>query len=154
MTSIDHSSRKDAGIGLTFGEPRPDGLYAWQVTSNQVSVSVVPEYMPERSSPDQLFFSYAYHVSVKNLSDTPIQLLSRTWIITDGSGFVETVEGDGVVGEQPWIQAGQTFEYSSGCPLRTPTGNMRGWYHFQTASGSDFSARIPLFFLRPDSLRF
>lgn len=146
-------SQTEPTIGLTLGEPRPDGLYAWQVTSNKVTVAVVPEYLPERSSPDQMFFSYAYHVTVRNLSNIAVQLLSRTWIITDGSGYVETVEGDGVVGEQPWIEPGQTFEYSSGCPLRTPTGNMRGWYHFQTTSGEDFSARIPLFFLRPDSLR-
>lgn len=147
------NSQTTSMIGLTLGEPRSDGLYAWQVTSNRVTVAVVPEYLPERSSPDQMFFSYAYHVRIHNLSDVPVQLLSRTWIITDGSGYIETVEGEGVVGEQPWIEPGESFEYSSGCPLRTATGNMRGWYHFQTPSGSDFSARIPLFFLRPDSLR-
>ena len=153
MPSPGSINRTEQVIGLTLGEARPDGLYSWNVTSNHVSVSVVPEYLPERSSADQMFFSYAYHVTVRNLSNVPVQLLSRTWIITDGSGYVETVEGDGVVGEQPWIEPGQSFEYSSGCPLRTATGNMRGWYHFQTARGDNFNARIPLFFLRPDSLR-
>jgi len=147
------SNSTSPAIGQTQGEARPDGLFGWRVTSSDISVAVVPEFLPERSSPDQLFFSYAYHVTVANLSDTPVQLLGRTWIITDGTGYIETVEGDGVVGEQPWIQPGSSYEYSSGCPLRTPTGNMRGWYHFQSAHGHEFNARIPLFFLRPDNIR-
>ena len=145
--------KPETSIGLTLGETRRDGLYSWSVTSHDITVAVVPEFLPERSSPDQLFFSYAYHVSIANRSQIAVQLLARTWIITDGSGYVETVEGDGVVGEQPWIDAGQSYQYTSGCPLRTPTGNMRGWYHFQTACGREFSARIPLFFLRTDSVK-
>jgi ApaG protein len=153
LSVSDLKSKSNQALGLTHSQYTSNGLYAWIQASEKASVAVVPEYLPERSSPSQLFFSYAYHVTITNTSDVSIQLLSRTWIITDGSGYVETIEGDGVVGEQPWIKPGRAFEYSSGCPLRTPTGNMRGWYHFKCGSGSNFSVRIPLFFLRPDSLR-
>lgn len=153
MTFSGPDIRSEQSIGLTLSETRSDGLHAWSVTSNDITVSVVPEFLPERSSQDQLFFSYAYHVTITNRSAVAVQLLARTWIITDGSGYIETVEGDGVVGEQPWINAGESYRYTSGCPLRTPTGNMRGWYHFQTSSGQEFSARIPLYFLRTDSVK-
>jgi ApaG protein len=148
-----HSQATHPTIGSTLGQKRPDGLFGWQVTSNDITVRVVPEFLPERSSPEQFFFSYAYHVTITNNATVPVQLLGRTWLITDGTGFLDTVEGDGVVGEQPWIQPGQSYQYTSGCPLRTPTGNMRGWYHFQTVRGAEFSSRIPLFFLRPDSIK-
>ena len=140
-------------VGQTIGSQRKDGLFAWRVTSHDINVTVVPEYLPDRSSPEQTFFAFAYRVTIQNLGHEPVQLLHRHWIITDGTGYVEEVEGDGVVGEQPWIYPGETYDYDSGCPLRTPTGNMRGWYHFKTPSGAMFKSRIPLFFLRLNSLR-
>jgi ApaG protein len=78
--------------------------------------------------------------------------MSRHWIITDGHSHVEEVRGDGVVGKQPTLKPGDTFEYTSACPLRTPTGNMRGFYHFSGPRGQRLTIRIPLFFLRhPDT---
>lgn len=140
-------------IGQTTGSTLRNGLYSWRVLSNDIDVSVVPEFLPERSSPEQNFYAFAYRVTITNLGTEPVQLLRRKWIITDGAGYVEEVEGDGVVGEQPWIEPGDTFRYESGCPLRTTTGNMRGWYYFQTESGKAFRSRIPLFFLKTSSLR-
>ena len=140
-------------VGQTESSQRGDGLFAWHVLSHNVDVAVVPEYLPERSNPERNFYSYAYTVSVTNFGPEPIQLRRRHWIITDGTGFIENVEGEGVVGEQPWIAPGATYSYESGCPLRTPTGNMRGWYYFTTKSGIQFKSRIPLFFLRTNSLR-
>jgi ApaG protein len=140
-------------IGQTTSYQMNNGLFAWGVTSQNVSVSVIPEFIPERSKPDQYFYAFGYYVSIQNLNQEPIQLLRRSWIITDGSGHTEAVEGEGVIGQQPWIQPGQIFEYSSGCPLRTATGNMRGWYHFQTKKGTRFKARIPLFFLSDTNIR-
>lgn len=140
-------------IGQTTGLQRRDGLYAWRVMSHNIDVTAIPEYLPERSSPEQNFYAFGYRIAITNLGHEPVQLLRRHWIITDGSGHVEVVEGDGVVGEQPWIEPGSTFEYESSCPLRTPTGNMRGWYYFTSISKVKFRSRIPLFFLRPNSLR-
>jgi ApaG protein len=140
-------------IGQTESSQRGDGLFAWHVMSHDVDVAVVPEYLPERSNPERNFYSYAYYVTVTNLGPEPIQLVRRHWTITDGTGYVETIEGEGVVGEKPWISPGASYDYESGCPLRTPTGNMRGWYHFNTKSGTHFKSRIPLFFLRTNSLR-
>ena len=140
-------------VGQTESSQRGDGLFAWRVMSHEVDVSVVPEYLPERSNAERNFHAYAYHIKITNYGAEPIQLLRRHWIITDGTGYIETVEGEGVVGEQPWILPGKSYEYESGCPLRTPTGNMRGWYYFKSNSGNRFRSRIPLFFLRPNSLR-
>ena len=140
-------------VGQTTGLQQSNGLYTWRVTSHGVDVAAAPEFLPERSSPEQNFYAFAYRISITNLGQEAVQLLRRQWIITDGTGYVEVVEGDGVIGEQPWIEPGQTFNYESGCPLRTPTGNMRGWYFFKSKSGSKFRSRIPLFFLRTNSLR-
>ena len=140
-------------VGQTESTQRGDGLFAWRVMSHDVDVAVVPEYLPERSNPERNFHSYAYYVTITNLGTEAIQLLRRQWIITDGTGFVDIVEGEGVLGEKPWIAPGASYEYESGCPLRTPTGNMRGWYDFKTKSGAHFKSRIPLFFLRTNSLR-
>jgi len=140
-------------IGTTTGAQRSDGRYSWCVLSHDMSVSVAPLYHEGQSCPEQLYYYWSYHVVIQNFGHEAVRLLKRTWIITDGSGHVETVEGDGVVGEQPWIQPGGMFDYQSACPLRTPTGNMRGWYHFESESGKTFKARIPLFFLRTNETR-
>ena len=111
-------------------------------------VEVEPQFLPERSSAQAGYFYFSYRVRITNQGESPAKLLSRHWIITDGHGEVQEVRGDGVVGQQPRIEPGQSFEYTSFCPLPTPTGNMRGSYLLVEDSGTEFSARIPLFFLR------
>ena len=112
-----------------------------------IHVMVRSAYVPERSSPpnDQYFFSY--RIRIANEGDVTAQLVSREWIITDAHGHVEIVQGDGVVGEQPVLDPGDSFEYQSFCPLATPTGSMQGKYLMVTAEGQQFEARIAPFAL-------
>jgi ApaG protein len=123
----------------------------YRETTHGIQIDVVPEYVRERSSPEQYQYFFAYRIRITNLGEEPARLLSRHWIITDGNGTTHEVKGEGVVGEQPRIEPGQSHEYSSFCPLPTPTGNMRGSYRMVTDSGLSFDARIPLFFLRDAS---
>jgi ApaG protein len=104
-------------------------------------------YVPERSSPPQAHYFFAYHVRIANEGDETVQLVSRHWIITDGDGHEEQVKGPGVVGEQPVLAPGESFEYTSFCPLRTPIGAMRGTYQMVTPSGEQFDATIAPFSL-------
>lgn len=115
-----------------------------------VQIEVTPSYLPERSSPEQNYYYFAYQVRIKNLGEVKTKLLSRHWIITDGNGQIHEVNGPGVVGEQPELEPGQEFEYTSFCPLPTPRGNMRGSYHMLDDNGERYDVRIPLFFLRTD----
>jgi ApaG protein len=118
-----------------------------ELTQN-IQIDAEPVYVPEKSSPRDRFYFYAYKIKITNLGNVPTQLLSRHWIITDGHGTVKHVTGPGVVGEQPRLSSGETFEYTSFCPLETPTGNMRGTYQMVNDNGDRFDVRIPLFFLR------
>lgn len=121
-------------------------------TTQDIEVQVEPEFVQERSNPKSGLYFFAYKVRIANHGAVPAKLVSRHWIITDGLGRVEEVRGDGVVGEQPEIQPGTSYEYTSACPLPTPTGNMRGSYHMVDGSGRHFAIKIPLFFLRhPDT---
>ena len=113
-----------------------------------IQVDVEPTFVPERSSPEKGVFFFAYQVQIRNLGEQRVQLLDRKWQITDGRGRVHEVQGVGVVGEQPVILPGGHYEYTSFCPLPTPTGNMRGSYKMKRADGTTFVAAIPLFFLR------
>lgn len=113
-----------------------------------IEVEVTPAYLPEESTPEASRFVFAYHITITNKGDTEVQLLSRHWIITDGEGVVHEVKGPGVVGEQPKLKPAQKHEYSSFCPLPTPTGNMRGTFQMVNNLGASFDVRIPLFFLR------
>ncbi|NRA64820.1 MAG: Co2+/Mg2+ efflux protein ApaG [Pseudobacteriovorax sp.] len=117
--------------------------------SLDIEVSVEPEFVSKEFSGDHYYYIYSYSVSVTNHGPTSCQLLSRHWIIRDGNGHEEHVIGDGVVGKQPIIRSGETFKYTSGCPLVTPTGNMRGKYYMLGPDNYEFEVRIPLFFLRP-----
>lgn len=119
---------------------------------NQVEVHVSSSYMPERSDPDSQLFFFTYTVTITNLGSLPCQLLSRHWIITDALGNEQEVRGPGVVGEQPRIDVGQSFAYSSFCPLSTPVGSMRGSYQLKNAQGDAFDAEIPAFALKRESL--
>lgn len=113
----------------------------------EFQVSVRPQYLPDHSDPDENRFVFAYTVTVRNTGDITAKLLSRHWIITNAEGRVENVRGDGVVGEQPVLQPGEAFEYTSGCPLETPVGSMRGTYYCVAEDGTRFETDIPEFVL-------
>jgi ApaG protein len=113
----------------------------------QFSVSVRPQFVPEHSRPDEDKFLFAYTVTIRNTGDVAAQLISRHWIITDANNKVEEVRGPGVVGEQPMLKPGEAFEYTSGCPIATPVGSMRGSYQCVAEDGTRFEAPIPEFLL-------
>src|SRR5690242_9012090 len=117
-------------------------------TTQGIEVEVKPEYLPEESLPQASQFVFTYHITITNKGDTEVQLLNRHWIITDGAGAVHEVKGPGVVGNQPKLKPGEKHEYSSFCPLPTPTGNMRGSFEMVNNLGATFDVKIPLFFLR------
>ncbi len=119
-------------------------------STDDIEVIVEPEFISKEYSGDHYYYIYSYTVSINNKSDKPCQLLSRHWVIRDGKGHEEHVIGDGVVGKQPIIRPGESFTYTSGCPLTTPTGNMRGKYYMLGPQNREFEIKIPLFFLRPD----
>lgn len=122
-------------------------------TTRGVRVRVRSAYVPDRSSPEDGYYFFAYRVRITNTASVPVKLISRHWIITDGSGRVEEVEGPGVVGEQPLLTEGQSFEYTSACPLPTPVGSMHGTYQMLTAEGEMFDARVAPFTLaEPNAL--
>ena len=114
---------------------------------NELSVTVSPRYLPEQSDPDQGRYFFAYTVRILNASEQPVQIISRHWIITEGTQAVHEVRGLGIVGEQPLLEPGQVFEYTSACPLTTPVGSMRGFYHCVGEDGIPFDATIPEFVL-------
>ena len=117
---------------------------------NEFLVQVQPAYLPEQSAPAAGVYVFSYTITVTNTGDVPAQLIARHWIITNELGHVEEVKGLGVVGRQPLLQPGESFEYTSGCQLRTPTGTMQGTYLCVNQEGDIFSCEIPLFVLRMD----
>ncbi len=112
-----------------------------------LKVSVQSRYLPEQSKPEAGQYAFAYTVSITNAGTVPSQLISRHWIITDGNGKVAEVKGLGVVGHQPLLAPGQSFEYTSGSQLATPTGTMHGVYFCVAEDGERFEAEIPEFVL-------
>ncbi|WP_201835656.1 Co2+/Mg2+ efflux protein ApaG [Microvirga zambiensis] len=119
----------------------------YQAVTRGISVTVTPRYMPEESSPEQGRYFFAYTVEIINGSLDRVQLRSRHWLITDEHGHVQEVRGTGVVGEEPVLGPGESFSYTSGCPLPTPSGTMQGTYLMETAGGETFDAEIPAFSL-------
>lgn len=119
----------------------------YRSTTRNIDVEVEPFYLADRSQPDEARYVWAYRVTIFNNSDDAVQLMARYWRITDGAGKVEEVRGPGVVGEQPELNPGDTFQYTSGCPLRTPSGFMVGTYTMQTPQGDHFEVAIPAFSL-------
>jgi ApaG protein len=113
----------------------------------EFTVTASPKYLAEQSDPEANQFVFAYTITVHNTGETTARLMSRHWVITDAEGKVEEVKGDGVVGEQPILQPGEAFRYTSGCPLETPVGSMRGTYHCVAEDGTHFDAAIPEFVL-------
>lgn len=116
-----------------------------QIPNFEISATSV--YVESESAPDQNRYFFAYKISIKNKGSQVSQLMSRHWIITDALGHVEEVRGPGIVGLQPRIHGDQAFEYDSACPLRTPSGSMKGYYHFISEDGEPFQVEIPEFYL-------
>jgi ApaG protein len=118
-----------------------------EAVTEGIRVAVRSAYVPERSSPADDRYLFAYRIRIANEGEVAARLVSREWLITDALGHREVVRGEGVVGEQPLIEPGDAFEYQSFCPLPTPTGSMRGTYHMIAADGRRFEARIAPFAL-------
>jgi ApaG protein len=116
-------------------------------TTRSIRVTVEPVYLEDQSSPTEGRYVWAYHVRIDNLGAERVQLRSRHWRITDGLGRMQEVRGPGVVGEQPVIEPGEHYEYTSGTPLGTPSGIMVGSYQMETADGRRFNVAIPAFSL-------
>lgn len=126
-----------------------DGTRGSVATTRGLRVKVKPFYLPEQSKPEENQWLFAYNIEIFNESMEAVQLISRRWVITDADGRVEEVSGPGVIGEQPVIEPGETFDYESYCPLATPFGTMRGTYKMKNASGHLFDVRIATFELAP-----
>jgi len=117
-------------------------------TTAGIRVGVQVFYLAEQSHPEDGRFVWAYRITIANQSQVTVQLLKRTWEITDATGRTERVHGDGVVGEQPVLAPGDVFTYTSGTPLSTASGFMTGWYHMvRTATGAHFDVAVPAFSL-------
>ena len=116
------------------------------VTRN-IQVTVLPEFLADRSDPGESQFFWAYTIEIANLGEIDVQLVSRHWRITDANGTLEEVRGPGVVGEQPILKPGDSFRYTSGCPLRTASGIMAGSYRMVNGDGEAFDIEVPTFSL-------
>jgi ApaG protein len=116
-------------------------------TTRGVRVQVRSSYIPDRSSPRDAHFFFAYKIRISNLGEETVQLVSRHWIITDADNKVQEVKGEGVVGEQPFLRPSEKFEYTSGAAIATPVGTMRGSYQMVGEDGVQFDAPIPEFTL-------
>jgi ApaG protein len=119
----------------------------YSAVTRDIEVQVEPFYLSEQSDPAQSRFVWAYRITIDNRSDEFVQLLARYWRITDGAGHVEEVSGPGVVGEQPELNPGDSYQYTSGCPLPTPSGIMVGRYTMRSGRGELFEIEIPAFSL-------
>jgi ApaG protein len=118
-----------------------------KTTNPQFQIQVQVTYVASESRPETDYHFFSYKVQITNKGNTQAQLMSRHWIITDGFGQVEEVRGAGVIGLQPKINPGQSFEYESACPLSTSSGSMKGTYQMLGADGEQFDIEIPEFYL-------
>lgn len=121
--------------------------YTYAETTSSITITVEPFYLDEQSEPDDGHYVWAYHVRIENNGDRTVRLMTRYWRIIDSLGNVHEVRGDGVIGEQPILNPGGAFEYTSGTPLSTPSGIMVGTYRMETDSGECFDVNIPAFSL-------
>ena len=117
--------------------------------SRRHEITVVPKavFVEDQSDPSKNQYVFAYTINIANTGTVPVQLVSRHWLITDANGKVVEVKGLGVIGQQPWIKPGESFEYTSGTALATPVGTMRGSYQMVAEDGTQFDAAIPEFTL-------
>ena len=120
-------------------------FFPHSATTGEITVRVSVSYLPEQSEPGKGRWVWAYHIRIENQGDRAVQLVSREWNISDGRGSRHDVRGEGVVGEQPVLEPGGSFDYVSGCPLTTPTGAMEGRYFMVAAYGTTFEVTIPRF---------
>jgi ApaG protein len=119
----------------------------YEAITRDIKVSVEPSFLDKDSAPADDYYFWAYTVEIANGGATAVQLLSRHWRITDSEGRTQEVRGAGVVGEQPMLEPGESFRYTSGAPLRTPSGIMLGWYRMEAEDGERFDVEIPAFSL-------
>ena len=119
----------------------------YRAVTRKIEVTVTPRFVSERSSPSNGYFFWAYTIDITNLGEQTVQLKTRHWRITDALGRLQEVRGPGVVGEEPTLKAGESFEYTSGVPLPTPSGFMVGTYGMVTGAGEHFDIEIPAFSL-------
>jgi ApaG protein len=119
----------------------------YQHEDSGVKISVMPDYLEDESEPESSHYVWAYTIEIENTGDHAVQLIARKWVITDAMGRTEHVQGLGVIGEQPVIEPGERFRYTSGAPLTTPSGFMQGSYEMQRQDGLSFAAEIPGFSL-------
>ncbi len=117
------------------------------MSSSPIHVQVEPQYLPDQSSPADRVYTFAYTVTVTNTAQVPVQLIARHWLIDDSAGHRQEVKGLGVVGQQPLLAPGESFRYTSGCRLQSPTGTMQGSYFVVSENGDRFDVPIPLFVL-------
>lgn len=122
-----------------------DAMYSH--TTQDIRITVEPYYLEDQSSPSDDHYVWAYHIKIENVGERTVQLLNRHWRITDALGRIQDVHGAGVVGEQPVLDPGEAYEYTSGTPLATPSGIMVGRYEMQTDSGERFNVEVPAFSL-------
>lgn len=120
-------------------------LFPHSATTHAITVRVAVSFLPEQSEPARGRWFWSYHVRIENGGANAVQLVSREWTIADGRGAQHLVQGEGVVGEQPVLEPGGSFDYVSGCPLGTPTGWMEGCYHMVSADGRVLAVDIPRF---------
>ena len=121
------------------------GFFQHAAITDDITVRVAVSFLPEQSDPEVGKWFWVYHIRIENGSDATIALRTRHWRITDGRGMINHVDGEGVVGEQPVLEPGQTHDYVSGCPLATPHGSMEGYYTFRRADGTPLEVAIPFF---------
>lgn len=120
----------------------------YTATTQNIQVEVAPAYVPERSAPEHNQYFYSYKIRITNHGDFACRVIHRHWKIKDGNGKVYEVQGSGVVGEQPMLAPGESYEYTSFCPLHSPFGNMRGKYQMIDQFGNRFWIEVPVFFFR------
>jgi ApaG protein len=139
--------RRQEGLAGGYG-------VTYEATTQGIRVRVVPSFLEKESSPAESYYFWAYAVEIINRGKKTVQLISRHWKITDSEGRTQEVRGPGVVGKQPKLSPGESLRYTSGCPLRTPSGIMLGWYQMETDDGESFDVVIPPFSLdSPYALR-
>ncbi|MFW0776662.1 MAG: Co2+/Mg2+ efflux protein ApaG [Rickettsiales bacterium] len=119
----------------------------YSCTTRNISVTVIPQYLADQSEPEDAHYVWAYTIQLENMGEETVQLINRHWHITDGNGVVQEVHGEGVIGEQPVLEPGDTYQYTSGVPLTTSSGIMKGHYEMQVDEKEMFLVEIPAFSL-------
>src|SRR6478735_4234943 len=148
MTTLAHPGSTYTTWKIAVRELRMEATKtAYRAVTRQIEVTASPKFLPDRSSPENGYFFWAYTITLTNRGGETVQLKTRHWRITDAQGRLQEVRGAGVVGEQPILKPGENFEYTSGVPLPTPSGFMTGTYGMVTAAGEEFDIDIPAFSL-------